>query len=256
MTMLAEPGRWLIQGIAWLPVALRPGVFLAVVALAVWLVAVQRALPSLGHRVCRGAALAVGGLVGLAILPEYKITTARHRHGQAPGALAQRLSPVADGVLETARSFYWHHERAPMRWRRPPWKTLAASIAVCGVAWVVMDQAPAASPVKQQLAQVFDVWRHVEAWADVAPQRRAAPGEPPLASVSSERRRGKMLRVTVRCPTDGTCHGWLTVETRSGRSLRSREITVAAGAVRRFHMHLPKRSPRSLRVEILRASPP
>ena len=248
--VLAEPAKALVRAVAWLPDAIRPGMFLVAVAALVWLVFVQRALPSLWHATCRAVAVSADVIVGLAVFPEYVITSSRQRHGKPPGPLTRRASPFAEGMLAGARSLYRAHDRTRLTWRRPPWKTFAAIFVICGVAWVVMDRAPESSDLKHRLAGVFDVWRETEAWAGVDASRRAAPGEPSIPQIQARKRRGGLLHVVVRCDVAGPCHGLLVAETPSGRELASREIALTAGEERQFRLRLPTRAPKRVRAVV------
>lgn len=256
--MLAAPLKLLVQIIAWLPGLLRPGVFLAVIVLIVWFVAVQRGLPNLWHAVCRGAARLVDLIVGIVLLPDYLMTTARQKRGESPGEAVLAMGNVAERVLDGAAGFYEHHQSKPIEWKPAPWIPCAVIVVVCAIPWVVMDRLSASSEVKVQLAKAFDRWRDVEAWADVDPSRRAAPGIswPPRPRATSVRHRHGTLGITVGCAANERCIGRIILRTESGQKLHSRLVTVRPKSFRTVHMHLSRSQARQrTSVRIARAEP-
>jgi hypothetical protein len=259
--MLTAPLKWVVQAIAWLPDMLRPGLFLALVILAVWFVAVQRGLPALWAAGCRGAARVVDRFVGLLVLPQYLVATARRRRGELPAVSGGGsgstlvLTELADRVLDGAATFYESHLREPMTWKRPPWRACVFVVALCAAAWVVMDRLPADSEAKRTLSEVYDLWREVEDWADVDPSRRAAPGVVPPAVVRV-RRIGRRVGVRLRCPDGDQCRGQLVVRSASGEQLYDRPVRVAASSTKVVRLVVPVGSPAALRgsrVVVLRA---
>ncbi len=102
------PFSWLVQAVAWLPEALRPGVFIAVVVLIVWFVFVRRGLPDLWRAGCRGLAYLIDASVGIVLRLEYTTTTARRRRGKAPPqwafALAGMTDAIQDGAAQLSRA--------------------------------------------------------------------------------------------------------------------------------------------------------
>ena len=240
--MLTAPLKFLINLIAILPDAFRPGFFLAALVLIVWFVAVQRGLPNLWHATCRGAARVLYLIVGIALLPDYLMTTARQKRGQGPGEAVLAIGGVAERVLDGAVGFYERHQYEPINWKSPPLLPCLAIIVVCAIPWLVMDRLPASSEAREQLAKAFDRWRDVEAWADVDPSRRAAPGIswPPRPTTASVRRRGTVLGVTLRCRAKERCVGRIILRTSSGEKLHSRLANVKANSFATVHMHLSK----------------
>lgn len=238
--MLLAPVKLVIQLISFLPEALRPGVFLALVVLLAWFVFVQRGLPSLWHAICRGAARIVDLLVGVLVLLEYALTTARQRRGESPGNATMVVSNVAERVLDGAGGLYERHTREAIKWKRPPWIVCGVVIAVCGVAWLVMDLTDNGSPVKQELSSVYDHWRDVEAWADVPADRRADPAIAwaPLPEVMRIHHRGRMVGVTLACRTADRCRGHLILRTATGTRLRARLVDVRGRSVGTVHVRL------------------
>jgi hypothetical protein len=256
---MLTPLKWLVQSIAWLPDVVRPGIFVASIVLIVWFAAVQRGLPDLWHALCRGAARVLHFLVGVALLPDYWLTTARQRRGEPPSEAVMTIGEVAERVLDGTQSFYERNQREPIEWKPFPWIVCVTIVAVLAIPWVVMDKAPVDSETRRQLANVFDRWRDVEDWADVDPSRRAAPGISwsPRPRAKSMRRHGRTVGVTLHCPAGERCRGRIILRTPAGRRLRTREASVKAKATKTVHLHLSRAQasrPR-LQVRIARAAP-
>lgn len=264
--MLTAPLKWLVQATALLPDALRPGVFLAVIVLILWFTLRQRGLPSLWAAACRGVARVVDRAVGLAVLPQYLVANARQRRGgHAVGAPTADttlvLSDLADKVLDGAASLYESHQREPMAWRRPPWKTCLLIVGLSAGAWIAMDQLPVDSEAKSELAGAYDNWRDLEDWADVSPDRRAEPGltSPPRPAIVRVRRTGRRVGVRLRCREADRCRGRLVIRSASGGRLHRRPVTVSGGSTKLLRISVRVGHPRALRgsrVVMLRARRP
>lgn len=240
--MLVAPAQWLIQLIAWLPDVIRPGVFVGLILLILWFVFIQKGLPNLWHALCRGAARVVDVTVGLMLLPEYILTNARQRQGQAPAQPAVVVGGVAERVLDEAGGLYQRHLREPMQWKRVPWLPIAIVVAVASLPWAAMKLLPATSPVTQELSRGYDVWRDVEDWADVDPSHRAAPGVmwPPRPQELSTRRHGRTIGVTLRCHGGEDCKGRLILRNGAGVRLDSRTVAVGPTRTATVHMRLSR----------------
>ena len=240
--MLFAPLHWLVQLVAWLPDYLRPATFCVLVMLALWFVFVQRGLPNLWHAVCRATAIAIDAVVGLLLLPEYVMTTARERQQRQPGQMTLAVGGVAERVLDGAGSLHQRHVRDPITWKRPPWIPLLIVLVVLTVPWAAMELTSPKSVVKQELARAYEVWRDVENWAEVDPARRAAPGItwPPRPQATRIRRHGRTLGVTLRCRTQAPCHGRLILRNGKGQRLHSRLVMVKPGTRATVHMKLSR----------------
>ncbi len=267
--MLIAPAQWVIQLISLLPVALRPGVFLAVIVSLTWFVFVRRGLPSLWRRACRGVAMTVDLVVGLVLFPEYLLTTSRRSRGEQPGSIALTVAPVAERVLDAAAGLYERSlpketsktsseeasEQASKKTpkRRFPWAWCALVIAACAGAWIAMDQMAPREEAKRTLAEAFEYWREVEAWADVSPSRRAAPGDPIAPAVVSVSYHRWAVRMALHCPDSNPCRGTVNVRTQSGATLSSKSVELQAEGRRVITVALPHRpatARRHLRVEV------
>lgn len=245
--MLFAPAHWLVQLVAWLPEVIRPGVFVGLLLLILWFVFVQRGLPDLWHALCRGTARVIDVTVGLLLLPEYLLTNARQRQAQPPAQAALAIGGVAERVLDEAGGLYQRHQREPMEWKRVPWLPIGIVVVVITVPWAVMKLAPPTSPVTQELSQAYDVWRDVEAWADVDPNRRANPGVkwPPRPQQLSMRRRNRIIGVTLRCRNGEPCKGRLILRNGNGVRLDSRPVAVGPSRTATVHMKLSAEDTRS-----------
>jgi hypothetical protein len=140
---------------------------------------------------CRGAARLLDFGVGIVLGPEYAITTARRRRGEAPPWWAFALAGVSDVVQDGVAWLYERHrrpiakqvehdhdedhdedeerEQPPLPRRKPavPWRLCVAIVLCCTAAWITMDQLSATDIARYRLAQVFDPWRDIEEWAGV-----------------------------------------------------------------------------------------
>jgi hypothetical protein len=263
------PAQWLIQLIALLPVALRPGVFLALVIALVWFVFVYRGLPSLWRRTCRGAAIVVDLIVGVVLLPEYLLTTAKRTRGGQPGSVALAVSPLAEQVLDAASAVYERNLpkkevegiteasgdgakakskqllKTPPK-KRFPWVWCGLVIAVCAGGWIAMDQMSQADEAKRTFADAFEYWREVEAWAEVEPSRRAAPGDPVVPVVLSISYHRWLARMSLHCPSESPCAGTVNIRPRSGAVLVSKPVELPAEGNEVTTVELPHRSARAL----------
>jgi len=256
--MLTAPLKWLVQAIALLPDLLRPGIFFAAILLIIWFVAVQRGVPNLWYAICRGLARAVDLVVGVSLLPDYLVTTARQKRGEPPSEALLAIGGVAERVLDGAARFYERHQREPISWKPLPWIPCVVIIAVFAIPWVVMDRLPASSEAKVHLAKVFDRWRDVEAWADVPPSRRATPGItwPPRPQTVRVRQHGRIVGVRLHCAARKRCVGRVILRTDSGQRLHSRLVGIRPHGSKTVHMHVSRaQSGQPTSVRIARAEP-
>lgn len=256
--MLLAPVQWLVQAVALLPAALRPGVFVAVVLAIVWFVGVQRGLPRLWRLLCRALARVVNSLVELALFGEYLVTSARRGRGGSPGQLTLLAGEIAERIADGAVQV--HERNAPkerVAGKRFPWLVTLLLIAGFAIAWLVMDLSPPTEEVRQQLAAAFEYWREVEVWAGVNPARRAAPGLPvrdPMVAVQRVHRHGRELSVLVRCLSNEACYDEVDAESPSGQVLASVSIDVRAHAAMLVRLSLPDGRTQGVRVAVYEAA--
>lgn len=256
---LLAPVQWLVNLVTLLPDVLRPGGFVGLVLLILWFVFVQRGLPNLWHALCRGAARLLDAAVGLVLLPDYLMTTARQRQGQEPAQAVLAVGGVAERVLDGAGALYQRHGRDPIEWKPLPWKWLAIVVIVATVPWAVMELTSPKSIVTKELAQAYEVWRDVEDWAGVDSSRRAAPGIvwPPRPRLLSLRDHGRTVGVTLRCQADERCNGRVVLRSGAGRRLHTRDVSVGAGAITTVHVRLSREQASANRIlaRVARANP-
>jgi hypothetical protein len=240
--MLLAPLHWPVQLVAWLPGYVRPAAFCALALLGLWFVFVQRGLPNLWHAVCRGAAAAIDAIIGLLLLPEYMLTTARQKQQQQPGQAVLAFGSLAERILDGVGSLHQRHVRDPIAWKRPPWIPLLIVFVVLTIPWAVMVLTSPTSVVRQELAEAYEVWRDVEDWANVDPARRADPGVtwPPRPQVVSIRRHGRSVGVTLHCRVSESCHGRLILRNGKGERLRWRLVGAPAKKTVTVHVKLSR----------------
>lgn len=246
--MVQEPVRWLIREIAYLPDAVRPGVFLALLIAAFWFAFLRRGAAESWRVACRGVARLIDVTVSLALLPEYAITTARRRRGDGPGRLALLMAGPSEVVLNSAVSLYERHERKvePSR-KRPPWKLCALVVIAVAIAWVMMNDLEAGEPAKRDFARAFERWRDVEDWADVHPRHRAAAGEMGVFKLGRLHRAGLTIRVRTRCPGEASCAGMVIARNTYGVEMASMPLAVDAGAAKTVKLTIAAASGGSVR---------
>jgi hypothetical protein len=239
---------WLVQVIAVLPEALRPGVFLALAVLLVWFVFVRRGLPDLWRAIWRGFAHLIDGGVWIALRLEYAITTARRRSGRTPPKWAFALAPVWDAAEDSATWLYERNRppepkrtaehqqedegeesKPPVpRPRKPtvPWVLCVAIVLFFTAAWIAMDELPETSIAKYRFAQVFNVWRDVEEWAGADSGRGTAP------QLVRVRGHGTRIDVRVACVAAQQCRGWVLLKARSEEIVAVYYVDMAPGSTR------------------------
>ena len=253
--MVEAPVQWLIRTIAYLPDALRPGVFLAVLIVVFWFVLVREGISELWRSACRSVAWITDVVVSLALLPEYAITTARRRRGDTPGRLALLMAGPSEVLLNGAVSLYERHEHKSERSKkRPPWTVCVLVVIVVAGAWVTMDDLAAGEPTKRQLSGLYERWRDIEAWADVDPRHRAAAGEMGAFKVGRPLSTGRTIRVKVRCPGEAACAGMVIARKMYGIELASEPVALDAGVATTIKLKVPPsalhRSVRGLHVVV------
>jgi hypothetical protein len=243
------PFSWPVQAIGWLPEAVRPGVFVALVVLLVWVVA-RGQLGGVWRALGRGAARLLDLAVGIVLRIEYGITSARRRGGEAPPRWAFALAHVTDGIEDGAAWLYARHlppvpepvddedededdepaARPAVAPRRPTrertYVVLACAVIIVGfsAAWIAMDRIEPTNIVKYRLAQGFAPWRDIEQWAGVDSGRG---GQPLLVHA---RRRHTLLRARVACRDSEGCSGWVVLKRRSGPVVAVRAIELRSGS--------------------------
>jgi hypothetical protein len=249
------PAEWLIQLVALLPDALRPGVLLGLSFGLVWFVFMCRGLPGLLRGACRTVAVGVNLLLALLLLPEYLLTRARRAKGKGPGPIAIALVPIAANIQRLATGTYdrltpkppskqasddstdtrvaspsaaMASQQKATGWTLFPWVLAALIVLTCTAAYVLMEQLPGTAPAKATLAEVFEYWRKVEGWADVDPSRRTAPGDPALPMLVSATYHPRLARMSVSCPSGRACIATVSIRTRFGTLVASQPVTLDA----------------------------
>lgn len=228
---------FLVQAVSWLPEALRPGVFVAVVILLLWFILVRRGLSEAWRATGRATARAIDLSLGAVLRIEYMITAARRRRGAAPPRWAFALTGVSGTVEDCAARLYQRNlgraqdgatdgpakdekvksakatdEKAkakaiPPRGKSPvPWRLCAAIVVISTAAWITMTQLSKASTVRYRISQAFDPWRDVEEWAGVSSDRDIPP------TLVRFRRHPALVNVRLVCEFTNGCHGWVLLK--------------------------------------------
>jgi hypothetical protein len=230
---------FIIQAVSWLPEALRPGVFVAVVILLLWFILVRRGLSEAWRATCRGTARAIDLALGAVLRIEYMITAARRRRGAAPPRWAFALTGVSGTVEDCAERLYQRNlqhgqdgatdgskgekekdvkrgdqkekvKTVPQRRKSPgPWRLCAAIVIISTAAWIAMTQLSEASTVRYRISQAFDPWRDVEEWAGVSSDRDAPP------ALVRFRHHPGLVNARLVCKSAAGCHGWVLLKGRN-----------------------------------------
>jgi hypothetical protein len=252
---------FLVQAVSWLPEALRPGVFVAVVILLLWLILVRRGLTEARRATCRGTARAIDLALGAVLRIEYTVTTAHRRRGAAPPRWAFALTGVSGTVEDCAARLYQRNldraqdaatdgsakgekvksakatdEKAkakalPPRRKPPvPWRLCAAIVVISTAAWITMTQLSEASTVRYRISQAFDPWRDVEEWAGASSDRDTAP------TLVRFRRYPELVNVRLDCESANGCHGWVLLKGRNEALVAVHYVEMEKGSVL-VHVH-------------------
>ncbi len=244
-----------VQAVSWLPEALRPGAFVALVILLLWLIFIRRGFSEAWRATCRGTARAIDVGLGVVLRIEYTITTARRRRGAAPPRWAFALTGIAGTVEDGAARLYQRNlgraqdgasggsaedekgksakapdkktgaKAAPPQ-RRPsvPWRLCAAIVVISTAAWITMTQLSEASTVRYRISQAFDPWRDVEEWAGVSSDRDIQP------VLVRFRRHPGLVNVRLACPSS-TCHGWVLLKGHNEAIISVHYVEMGEGSV-------------------------
>jgi hypothetical protein len=223
---------FLVQAISWLPEALRPGVFVAVVILLLWSIFIRRGLLEAWRATCRGTARAIDLSLGAVLRIEYTITTARRRRDEAPPRWAFAFAGISGTLEECAARLYQRNVRraqdgaadgsakgekatgekakakpVPPQHKSPiPWRLCAAIVVISTSAWITMTQLSETSIVRYRISQAFDPWRDVEEWAGASSDRDTPP------TLVRFRRHPALVNTRLACESTNGCHGWVLLK--------------------------------------------
>jgi hypothetical protein len=225
------PARWFVDGVANFPEAARPAIFAVVVVLAFWFLVLRNGFAVLWAAFWRAVAVVGELVISLCLLPEYLQTRRRRLDGLEPKPAALARGDVAERILDWLDGVHERHVRAPVAWRRAPWRTTGVIGLALLVAGILMQTLPAESQAAQQLARAYERWRDVERWAQVPASDRAVEGDalvlattPALRTVMRD---GSALRVTLQCSGSSECTARLVVRSLDGRTVASRDVSLA-----------------------------
>jgi hypothetical protein len=223
------------------------------------------------HAGWRWSAMAIAAVLASGLYLEYRQTAARRAKGLPPAAWALAAASPLGRVQAWTAATWEAHERRPRRApeaaagadedddlpapekaadtapppppvvrrsrrRKAPWVValLLTGLSVGG--WILMtDRAVRTTEFAYTASTVFQQWRLLEGWADVAPGRRAAPGpaldadgHAPMVRITRTHRSGSDVRVTLACWSHTTvCRGQLRVRSADGRERQLRVARVA-----------------------------
>jgi hypothetical protein len=245
---------FLVQAISWLPEALRPGVFVAVVILVLWFIFIRRGLFAAWRATCRGTARAIDLGLGAVLRIEYTITTARRRRGEAPPRWAFAFAGVSRTLEDCAARLYQRNVRRsqdsvagsakggkamgekatdekakakivpPERKSPIPWRLCAAILVISTAAWITMTQLSETSIVRYRISQAFDPWRDVEEWAGASSDRDTPP------TLVGFRRHPALVNTRLACASTSGCHGWVLLKGKKEALVAVHYVEMDAGS--------------------------
>jgi hypothetical protein len=247
---------FLVQAISWLPEALRPGVFVAVVILLLWFIFIRRGLLEAWRATCRGTARAIDLSLGAVLRIEYTITTARRRRDEAPPRWAFAFAGVSGTLEDYAARLYQRNVRraqdgavdgsakgekatdeqatdekakaktVPPRRKSPiPWRLCAAIVVISTAAWITMTQLSEASIVRYRISQTFDPWRDIEEWAGASSDRHTPP------TLVRFRRHSALVNTRLACGSTNGCHGWVLLKGNKEALVAVHYVEMSEGSV-------------------------
>jgi hypothetical protein len=149
--------------IAPFPLAVQPGLFLAVGLMLLWLVLKRgRVLWNWGIRT---TTLLIGSGTGLVLYPEYVHTTTRRRSGASPSSVAIGVTPMIDRVLDGVSDAYTAHPRTETKALGCPPIAWAVVLCVCSVVLYYVARRPDGQAVAPLADAVFTNWASLRRWA-------------------------------------------------------------------------------------------
>lgn len=155
--------RWLIDIVGKFPLAVRPGLLIALTLLIGWIL-IRRVGPA--WRLCVRSACAVTDLsIGLVLLAEYHWTQHRRRQDKPAAEAAITGGKVAERILDYAANAYDSLKpvAAKGRWRTP----IIWGLIFCGAS-ILLYQLGLHNPAKapsQLAAHVWQYWTWLAHWA-------------------------------------------------------------------------------------------
>ncbi|MGH3264973.1 MAG: hypothetical protein ACRDNS_23615 [Trebonia sp.] len=160
MGLLRAPASWLLSIADRFPVAVQPGIYLALLILLVW--ALTRARRPIYNAALRVACLAADLVIGLLLLPEYAFTRAQRAAGGAPGPLMLAVGRAVERVLDGAADLYAAHPLVRIA-KRPPLVLIVLLIAVSYLDYWLLHQAPPNTAIKVS-HNIWSAWVQFATW--------------------------------------------------------------------------------------------
>jgi hypothetical protein len=163
MFVIQDVARWIVGIVMRFPVAVRPGLFIALLVLLAW-VLVRRGRWILWLGV-RAACLMTDVSIGIALLAEFHWTRHRRQQGKAAAELAVTAGKAAERVLDFACNAYELPKAVAARghWRSP----IIWGVLFCAASVLLFELGTRPPPnVSAPLAaHVWRYWIEIKGWA-------------------------------------------------------------------------------------------
>ncbi len=163
MWVIQDPVRWLLDLVVKFPLAVQPGLFVALVVLTCWLL--LRRGRVLWRFCVRLLCQVIDVMVGLVLLAEYQWTQCRRRAGMAASLVALTGGQVAERILDGVAVAYLIPGPSVRQGRvRTPvtWGVIFCAVSV--VLYLVELHATSGAP-EQVAAHVWHYWSRIHRWA-------------------------------------------------------------------------------------------
>lgn len=166
MPLIQVPTRWLLEVVMKFPLAVRPGLFIALVILVCWILLRRRR--SVWGRSLRIACVAIDLSIGLVLLAEYHWTQHRRHQGKRAAELAIACGSVAERMLDGLAGRYGRPAPSATvgHWRTP----LIWGVLICALSVLLYRLQLHTPPNEPALlaAHVWQYWSSLSNWAGMS----------------------------------------------------------------------------------------
>ncbi|QNE22420.1 hypothetical protein F1D05_36635 [Kribbella qitaiheensis] len=169
--LMWSPLGQLLDWLSLLPQWVRPWVFAALLMALIWALVRRSLVKRVAKISLRIGLAAVSALAALVLGVEFVDTRRRRARGQQPRPLCISVGAFAESTAFWAGSAAERVNQMTCAKRRWPSKTLAAVSGVGLLCWLILASSPALAAPTAVGGKAYDLWRQVERWADVDPDR-------------------------------------------------------------------------------------
>lgn len=163
MFIIRDPTGWLLDVVEKFPVAVRPGMFIALALLICWILLRRR--NSLATRILRVACIATDVSIGLVLLAEYRWTHHRRHQGKPAAELAIVGGGVAERMLDGVADLYGSRRPSAVagHWRTP----IIWGILICAVS-ILLYRLQLHTPSNGSTTLAAHVWHYWSSFSNWA----------------------------------------------------------------------------------------